>query len=143
MVEDQHYRDSLFINSKISNFLMEEYNYEFAVFIDTLNGKEEMTRSQSYDLVVYHMHNDLRSSFSKGVVFGENPIQIGDVTVELRENESMCCLTYKVGNLIGSQLLRRQYLPTFIGGNTFGECYIYRGEFYYVLLIQPTHNGED
>lgn len=27
MVEDEHYRDSLFINSKISNFLQDEYQF--------------------------------------------------------------------------------------------------------------------
>lgn len=27
MVEDEHYRDSLFINSKISNFLQDDYQF--------------------------------------------------------------------------------------------------------------------
>lgn len=70
MVEDEHYRDSLFINSKISNFLQDDYQYQFAVFIDTLKTASKMScgENTTYDLVVYHMHNELRSSFSKGVV---------------------------------------------------------------------------
>lgn len=34
--EDSH--DALVVNSKISNFLIEEYNYEFAAFVDTLKS---------------------------------------------------------------------------------------------------------
>ncbi len=41
LVEDEHYRDSLLINSKLSAFLIDEYNYEFAVFIDTLHQNED------------------------------------------------------------------------------------------------------
>jgi hypothetical protein len=42
MVEDEDYRDSLVINSKVSTYLQEEYNYEFSVFIDTLKRVKEI-----------------------------------------------------------------------------------------------------
>jgi hypothetical protein len=41
LVEDEHYRDSLLVNSKLSAFLIDEYDYEFAVFIDTLHQNAE------------------------------------------------------------------------------------------------------
>ena len=52
----------------------------------------------TYDLVVYHMHNELRSSFSKGVVLTEDPIELGEVTLIFTMQDFDCSLSYPIGN---------------------------------------------
>lgn len=138
MVEDEDYRDSLLINSKLSTYLQEEYNYEFAVFVDTLKTATQIdSHAYTYDLVVYHIHNSLKSSLSKGVTITEDPIEVGEVTLRFALKLFTCFLSYPMGNRLENESLVRQYLPTFVEGGKFGHCYIYRAEFYYVLLIKP------
>jgi hypothetical protein len=137
MVEDEDYRDSLLANSKLSTYLHYDHNYDFAVFIDTLKTANHFDPAPLFDLVVYHMHNELKSSFSRAVAVTEDPIEVGEVSVQFGEKQSTCLLSYRIGNRTENERLERVYFPTFTGG-TFGHCYIYRGEFYYVVLIKSS-----
>ncbi|CAM6001679.1 unnamed protein product [Sphagnum balticum] len=42
VVEDEDYRDSLLINTKVSNFLQERYNYQFGVFVEPMRRKQDL-----------------------------------------------------------------------------------------------------
>jgi hypothetical protein len=72
MVQDEECHDALVVNSRISSFLMEEYNYEIAAFVDTLKKYPyhlKLETYPAYDLVIFNYHNHLKSFLARGVTF--------------------------------------------------------------------------
>ena len=82
IMEGEDCRDALVVNSKISNFLIEQYAYEFAVFVDTLKGPAvDLADQPVFDLVVFHYYNSLRSFFARGITLEEGKIELSGVNL--------------------------------------------------------------
>ena len=82
-MEGEDCRDALVVNSKISNFLIEEYGYEFATFVDTLKAPSvDLADEPIFDLVVFHNFNSLRSFFARGIVLESGRLEVSGVTLE-------------------------------------------------------------
>jgi hypothetical protein len=98
-MEGEACHDALVVNSRISNFLIEDYGYEFAAFVDTLKGAPSANLADEpvFDLVVFHYHNSLKSFFAKGILLEEGRIEVSGVILEFSEDLKGCRLHYSLG----------------------------------------------
>lgn len=59
VVEYEDYRDSLIINTKVSNYLWEYHQQNFAVLVTNNMGKKpENLKVRTWNLLIYHLHNE-------------------------------------------------------------------------------------
>ena len=94
-----------------------------------------MTETPVLDIVVFHYYNEVKSFFVRGVVLEDGRASISDVELEFSNDLKNCRLEYKVGERVEVELLNYHFMPTVGGKDKFGRCFIFRGEFYYILIV--------
>lgn len=73
MVEYEDYRDSLIINTKVSNYLWESHSQNFAVLVTSNMGKKpDNLHVRTWNLLIYHFHNEQKAEYIQDVVLCEN-----------------------------------------------------------------------
>ena len=128
LVDGEDCQDALVVNSRISNFLIEQYTYEFAVFVDTLKAPPAINLADEpvFDLVVFHYHNSLKSFFAKGIFLQNGRIEVSGVILELSQDLKVCRLSYSLGERWQTEILNYHYMPSVGKLSKFGHSYIYR-----------------
>lgn len=106
--------------------------------MDTLKAYPYHLKLQTYtsfNLVVFHLHNPLKSCLAKGITLEEGHFETSNVLLEFSEDLKGCRLNYSAGEGLESEYILHRYLPLIGPDHKFGHCYVFRGEFYYIMLI--------
>ena len=91
VVEYEDYRDSLIINTKVSNYLWEYHQQNFAVLVTNNMGKKpENLKVRTWNLLIYHLHNEEKAEYVEDVPLKENKFTSTRFDLEFTEEMSVC-----------------------------------------------------
>lgn len=89
VVEDEDYRDTLIINTKVSNYMWENYLLNFAVLI-TPGYKPAVMAASTWNILIFHLHNDLKTVYLKDVALESWRFSSARIEIEFSPDMSRC-----------------------------------------------------
>ena len=67
MVDKEDYRDTLILNTKVANYLWENYALSFSVFIATYDNPKNYIPIKRWNILVFHLHNELKTTYLQNI----------------------------------------------------------------------------
>ena len=75
VVDKEDYRDTLIINTKVANYLWENYALSYSVFIATYDHPKNYLPIKSWNILIFHLYNELKTTYLQNIILKENKFE--------------------------------------------------------------------